>query len=210
MKFRSPFVALATAALAALAMATPASAATPNPGVITADNTTLVFTAGSGVDNNLSIGTTLVNGQERIAFSDQAALLTESLAHCVTTNNGHLVHCDLALVSRLKVTLGGGADRMVGSVTLSIPMVVDGGIGDDTISTGRGNDTIDSGSGNDSVVPNGGRDTVLLGLNADTADVRDGQSDSVDCGARGVFERPDEIRADAGDTMYRCEKVIVG
>ncbi|WP_214323398.1 hypothetical protein [Nonomuraea sediminis] len=210
MKFRSPFTVLATAALAALAMATPASAATPNPGTITANNTTLIFTAGNGVDNDLSVGKILVSGQERIALSDQGALLTENLAHCVTTNNGHLVHCDLALVSSLKVELGGGADRMRGGVELSIPMIVDGGTGDDDISTGNGDDTIDSGSGNDTVLPNGGHDTVRLGLNADTADVRDGQADDVDCGARGLFEKPDEVRADAGDRMNRCEKVIVG
>ncbi|MEV4577749.1 hypothetical protein AB0K16_31345 [Nonomuraea jabiensis] len=210
MKFRSLFVAVATAALAALATATPASAATPNPGAITADNTTLIFTAGSGVDNNLTVGKITINGQDRISINDQAALITENLPHCVSANNGHQVHCDLALVTRLDVTLGGGADQMTATSVLTVPMDVDAGTGDDGIMTAGGNDTVDTGSGNDWVNPGAGHDRVYLGLNADGADVRDGQADYVDCGVRGVFEKPDEVRADAGDTMYRCEKVIVG
>jgi hypothetical protein len=61
-------------------------------------------------------------------------------------------------------------------------------------------DTLEGGDGADSLNPLGGTDTVLAGAGIDSVETRDGQVDTVDCGADG-----DHALADSGDVLTSCE-----
>jgi PKD repeat protein len=66
-----------------------------------------------------------------------------------------------------------------------------------------GTDRIFGYAGKDILTGGKGRDVILAGLGNDTVDVRDGEVDTVDCGAG-----TDTVVADKTDKLTNCEKVI--
>jgi Ca2+-binding RTX toxin-like protein len=104
------------------------------------------------------------------------------------------------------ITTAGGGDRVVT------------GSNSETIDTGAGDDTIDAGYGNDSIVAGPGRDTVSSDqvspdcsvfksctspTGDDTVDLRDGEADTLTCGAGNDTVQADPFDNVAGD----CETV---
>ena len=92
-------------------------------------------------------------------------------------------------VRAIEVDAGGGDDRVRiddanGAFTTTIPTVIDGQDGNDTLAGGAGAETFYGGAGNDVVDGNGGADTAALGNGDDTfvwdpgdgSDVVDGQA----------------------------------
>ena len=77
----------------------------------------------------------------------------------------------------------------------TLPVTINGGLGNDTINGGSAGDSIDGGDGNDSILGNGGNDTILGGLGNDTILGGDGD-DFVDGGAGD-----DSIQGNAGNDL---------
>jgi hypothetical protein len=78
---------------------------------------------------------------------------------------------DVIGVTSLVVNGLGGPDTINGSnglATLNIPLVIDGGPGDDTIGGGDGDDMLIGGDDNDTIDGNRGNDTALMGEGDDT------------------------------------------
>ena len=94
-------------------------------------------------------------------------------------------------------TGGSGDDSLTGGTA---PTILRGGPGGDGLVGTPGVDTLEGGDGADSLNPLGGADTVLAGAGVDLVESRDGQVDTVDCGAD-----PDHALADSGDVLTSCE-----
>jgi Ca2+-binding RTX toxin-like protein len=75
--------------------------------------------------------------------------------------NGETYAVRLAEGQELTVRTGGGNDVINVAPNVSVNLVVDGGVGDDTITTGAGDDRIDGGEGNDTVDAGEGRNDVF-------------------------------------------------
>jgi hypothetical protein len=98
------------------------------------------------------------------------------------------------------VLLGTGRrDVLVGTPQAD---VLRGLAGDDELRGRRGADRLEGGSGRDRLVGGPGRDVVLGGTGEDDIDVRDGQRDTVRCGAGR-----DRVRADRNDRVSGCERI---
>jgi len=70
---------------------------------------------------------------------------------------------DLASVTSVDVTTGGGNDRIIVSQKngpITLPMKVDAGAGNDVVITGAGDDVIVGGAGSDTVTGGAGDDQI--------------------------------------------------
>jgi Ca2+-binding RTX toxin-like protein len=92
-----------------------------------------------------------------------------------------------------------GADVLVGR---SARDCLRGGSGTDRLQGGRGGDTLVGGPDADLLFGGSGRDQVRAGAGDDVVHVRDGQVDTVHCGAG-----TDEVLADPQDVLVGCERV---
>jgi hypothetical protein len=103
------------------------------------------------------------------------------------------------------ITGGGGNDRLSGH---DYRETIDGGPGDDRVEGGMGNDTLAGGPGSDTVYGDATGDLCgyyycKIPFGNDVVDTRDGQQDTVDCGAG-----EDRLSADAIDVVAaNCEQV---
>ena len=104
---------------------------------------------------------------------------------------------------------GGGNDTIT---TQNGPDTVDGGPGDDRITAGFDNDTVTGGPGRDAIYADStasycGIFTCTLPFGNDTVNARDGEPDQIDCGVGA-----DRALTDATDTAANCEtnEVVVG
>lgn len=99
-------------------------------------------------------------------------------------------------VSSVYVELQAGNDT-VSAAAISLPFLVLGGDGSDTITTGSGSDTIRSGDGSDSVTAGSGNDSVFGGAGPDTILAGAG-SDYIEGGAR----KDSIVGASGKDTLW--------
>ena len=143
------------------------AAAAQNAGSAFIANSTLTVTGTNGADV-VTLGADATDAQ--VAFGDDPA-------------NVH--HFNLADFNAISVSLGNGDDQFTEqpAVLADKTLTVDGGNGNDTITTGDGNDMIFGGNGDDSVDAGRGNDTVFLGNGNDFFVWNPGQgSDAVDGG----------------------------
>jgi Ca2+-binding RTX toxin-like protein len=169
-----PRAVLVAALAAAAALPAAAQAAT-----ISYDGDTLVYTAGAGERNSLYVGSEY-NGP-RVRISDSGAAIASVDARCEIPD-GDVALC--AMPARMRFVLADGADSFATSdgSTLTLPIAVDGGDGDDALDgnpqldapetllggPGRdrlrgfgGNDDLRGGAGDDRLEGGAGNDTVL-------------------------------------------------
>ncbi len=106
----------------------------------------LVFTTGSGNDN------------VRVTRNDDGSLALDA--------NGEKYRLELADGQELTIRSGDGDDVINVAADVEVNIIVDGGNGDDTITTGAGNDRIDGGAGND-VIDAGAGDDYVFGNSGD-------------------------------------------
>lgn len=101
--------------------------------------------------------------------------------------------CRLAGVTRLRLDVGDREDSVT-SAGLPVPVVLLGGGGADTLTTGSAGDDVRGGPGEDRIDTGAGEDAV---------DVRDGLADQVSCG-----DGTDAVEADTADAVAGdCERV---
>ena len=137
------------------------------PGSAFIANNTLIVTGTNGPDV-VTLGADATTAQ--VAFGDDPA-------------NVH--QFNLADFNAISVSLGNGDDQFTeqSAVLSDKALTVDGGNGNDTITTGDGNDLIFAGNGDDSVDAGRGNDTVFLGNGNDFFVWNPGEgSDTVDGG----------------------------
>lgn len=127
--------------------------------------------------------------------------------------NGENYEVRLAEGQELTIRSGAGNDTINVASNVKVNIVVDGGAGDDTITTGAGDDRIDGGAGNDTISTGAGRDDVFGNtgndkLDAGTGDdvVYGGDGDDVMLGGDGVDfleggKGKDDLDGGAGKNM---------
>ena len=137
-----------------------------------------------------------IRGVERMVFSSAATVIGTDAAEYVKL---HQVGGDGVLVGNGgddELRGGDGADRIDGGAGAD---ELDGGFGDDTITGGPGRDAISS----DLAGGDCGPLWCKIPYGNDTVDARDGEADSIECGAG-----TDKVVADAVDTVApTCETV---
>lgn len=146
---------------------------------------------GSIANRVLTINST--DGGDGLSFSRNGGTVTAQL-------NGGTNTFAAADFDRIEIFAGAGDDIVIADPSIDLPVYVDGGIGNDNITTGSGNDTITGGAGkntmngaagNDRINGSGGRDLIFGGEGADRL-YGNGGDDTLD-GGSGVD------RAWAGD-----------
>jgi len=138
------------------ALSAPAGAA-----VLTTSGGVLRYTGGDGKSNlSLSGGSTVTiyrvsDDTDPIAVGGSCTMTITDFAYECTG------------VSSLVADAGGGDDSLYAGDSLTVPAVLSGGPGADTLGGGAGNDTLDGGSGNDTLLAGSGADTLRGGDGAD-------------------------------------------
>lgn len=119
--------------------------------------------------NGVGDDTVNVNGTDG---PDTMQILPSPVAgYARTVVSGFTVPLDVSGVLTLDVNGLGGDDTIIaanGLAGLGIPLIINGGDGNNTITGGDGNDTIISGPGNNVVSGGRGSDKVLLGIGTNT------------------------------------------
>lgn len=118
---------------------------------------------GSGVTASLASGTLTVNGTsslDTISFSLGSKGLT------VIGNGKTVSGSPFNNVNRITVNGNDGADRIDAS-NLSIPVILNGGNGNDTLIGGSNNDLLQGGAGDDNLDGQAGNDSLLGGIGND-------------------------------------------
>src|SRR6476469_3695675 len=96
---------------------------------------------------------------------------------------------------KLSITSFSGNDSLTTEAGVTLPMNIDAGSGDDTISTGEGADVIAGGDGNDTLTGNGGGDRIVGDRGNDTMNGGNGDDTLVWNNGDGS----DVMNGDAGD-----------
>jgi hypothetical protein len=189
---------------AVLALAPPASA----HGVITRQGDVLTYTATNNCSPVPCPSTLVISAPETgvLQFEDTTSTGGIFWGPCTPVNETR-TRCDASTISRIDVVFDHNDDSLTASITT--PLQVSGGPGNDRLSGGFGADLLDGGDGADAIVGGAGSDMVLGGPGDDAIDVRDGLPDSVNCGD-GI----DAVSADQTDptdlsSAFGCESVSV-
>ena len=218
--------ALVLAVIATLGAAAPASAHS----VMKVEGGTIHYTANDDVSlNDLSV---TVEGTQLRFYDPGADGGIQPASECSggeVNGQGWIVEvtCPRSGISTVRIDVGEAQDKVTAQIPLTV--LVLGGAGADTATTGDGNDilngggandTLRSGGGNDQVigdagddqlVAEGGDDTLQGGAGSDTADagagnddvrVRDGAADRALCG-----EGSDKVQSEEADQLDACETV---
>lgn len=115
--------------------------------------------------------------------NDTVGVTQRSDGTVVVNVNGEEYDVSLAQRQELTLRVGAGDDVIEVAPNVRVNIVVEGGDGNDRITTGAGDDRIDGGAGDDTVVSGDGRDDVFGNTGADTVDA--GAGDDVVYGGDG-------------------------
>ena len=165
----------------AAALIAPATAAA---GTFSVQGQTIVYAGDDGVDGVDQIaGFDLGNGVIRFTRFGGASLGAPD-GTCSLSDDGQNVDCPKAGVNRVLLNLQGGDDVAAVSSNVTIPVIFDGGDGNDGLFGGGGTDTFDGGAGDDNIIS------------------RDNRGEDVDCGSGH-----DTAISDDADTRTSCEEI---
>jgi Ca2+-binding RTX toxin-like protein len=139
-------------------------------------------TAGTslGVD-----GTLLINGSTTGTGNDTATITLSggNIIVNASMNGSNPFVAPLSSVNEIVVNLGSGSDILIAAPSITVPMTINGGDGNDLISAGGGDDLIDGGPGIDIIFGAGGDDVILGGDGND--DLFGGSGNDVLIGGNG-------------------------
>jgi hypothetical protein len=165
-------------AAAAVALLAPATAAAD--GTFTIDGSTIVYDGDAGVDQIAGFETSTSIRFTRFGGAD----LGGGGPGCRVDPDQQSVDCDKTGVSSVFLDLGAGDDVAAVSANVTVPVIFDGGSGNDGLFGGGGLDVFSGGSGDDNVIS------------------RDGRAEEVDCGVGN-----DTAISDDGDARSSCEEI---
>jgi hypothetical protein len=166
----------AVCAAAAVLLLIPGAAAA---GTFQVQGTTIVYTGEDGVDEiaGFDTGTSL-------RFTRFGGVSLGPGPGCTVSPDAQSVDCLKANVSSVLLNLAGGDDVAAVSSNVKVPVIFNGGNGNDGLFGGGGIDIFDGGAGNDNIVS------------------RDGRAEQVNCGS-GL----DTAISDDADSRSSCEEV---
>jgi Ca2+-binding RTX toxin-like protein len=156
----------------------------------------------NGGDNNDETLITLAAGEDNMTVAQNGAITRFDRL------GGGAFNVQMEAVEKLSITSFGGNDVLATAAGVAIPMSVDGGSGNDTITTGDGADLLNGGDGNDSlsgaaggdrIVGDRGADTMIGGPGNDTTVWNNGDGSDVINGEDGVDRMETNLSA-ADDT----------
>ena len=172
---------LTSAALLALAVALGAPAGAHATGVFSVVGPTLIYNAAAGDTDQIAGFETSTS----IRFTRFGGADIGPDAGCVFVgNDSNTVDCRKDGVTTVVLNLDNGNDVASMSSNLDVPVIFNGGSGDDGLFGGGGVDRFDGGSGDDNVI------------------ARDGRAEQVSCGSGN-----DTAITDDGDNRSSCEEV---
>jgi hypothetical protein len=163
-------------AAVAVMLALPATAAAGTFGI---SGSTLRYTGEDGADQITGFDT-----GTSIRFTRFGGVSVGPGPGCTLAPGGQSVDCPKASVRTVLLDLGGGDDVASVSGNLTLPVIFDGGDGNDGMFGGGGIDVFNGGAGNDDIVS------------------RDGRGEQVDCGSGN-----DTAISDDADTRVSCEEI---
>jgi hypothetical protein len=218
--------ALVLTLLAALWTAAPASAHS----VMKVEGGTIHYTANDDVSlNDLTVDIVGDDVRFRDRGADGGITPASECSPGETDTNGYVVEvtCPRNGISAIRIDVGEAQDKVTAQVPLKVLVI--GGRGSDTVTTGDGEDTLNGGEANDTLHGGGGRDQVVgdvgddqlfgedgddvlqAALGTDVVDagpgndevrVRDGVTDRGTCG-----DGEDRAQSDEGDRLEACETI---
>jgi hypothetical protein len=184
-----------TTAAAILLIAAPAKAATTVTFIPSSNDTAAELNI-LGDDTIDDITLTQTPGQYVIARAGGG--INPVAAPC--TGNANVVTCPTA--PSIAIDLAGGSDALT-TQSVTTPLLVSGGDGDDNLMGGAGNDVLAGGAGNDTLNGGGGQDDYFGGDGDDTISARDGVAERIACGAG-----TDVVTNDFTDILAECERGV--
>jgi Ca2+-binding RTX toxin-like protein len=131
------------------------------------------FVVGTSTIDVLTQGTLLIGGTLYVVGSNTAndiALISQAGGNIevnATFNSSNPVSFSASAVSAIEVRLRDHHDILVTTSSVTAPMMIDGGGGNDLITSGSGNDLLLGDSGMDIMYGNAGEDVLLGGIGND-------------------------------------------
>jgi hypothetical protein len=168
--------------LAALCLTVGATLLAPGvavAGTFTIVGTTIVYDGDAGLDQIAGFDTGTHIRFTRFGGADLGGGLP-----CVVSDDQQSVDCPKGGISRVLLDLDSGDDVAAVSADVTLPVVFDGGAGNDGLFGGGGTDAFEGGAGDDNVIS------------------RDSRAEQVDCGS-GL----DTAISDDGDARSSCEEI---
>jgi hypothetical protein len=149
-------------------------------GTFTIDGTTIVYEGDARVDQIAGFNT-----GSSIRFTRFGGATLGGEGPCQLSPGGQSVDCPTGGgVTSVRLELGAGDDVAAVSANVTLPVVFEGGAGNDGLFGGGGVDVFNGGSGDDNIIS------------------RDGRAELVECGAG-----TDTAISDDGDTRSSCEEI---
>ena len=119
---------------------------------------------GGGVTNNQVVLTTKGDGNDEVSVKQRDDGTLD------VTVNGESYEVKLAQGQEFGIRVGNGNDVVTVAPNVKVNIVVEGGDGNDTITTGAGADRIDGGAGDDVIAGGDGRDDIFGNSGNDSID----------------------------------------
>lgn len=162
-----------------------------------------LFATASAIYTLSPDGDLVINAAEA---NNNIGIASRKLSYILFYNDRAVAAWRRTEVRRVTVFGGAGNDNIrLGGLVASVPALVIGGDGNDTIIGGRGNDTIVGGLGNDNIDGAGGNDLIVGGQGADT--LRGGVGNDILFGGPDILSRSNRpivnvIDGGAGTNTY--------
>lgn len=163
-----------------------AAPATASAATVSTDGTTVTLVAGPGERNLLSVS--LVD--ERIRITDRGPV---PVAEPGCTVSERTASCAAAAVTNLVLDLGDQGDTVTLGRSITLPTLVRGGTGNDTMTSGTGADRFEGGSGRDTASYSGRTDGVTVTLGGGADDGRAGEGDNLISVERVIGTRANDV-----------------
>jgi hypothetical protein len=157
--------------------------ATAQAGTVSINGSTILYDATQGDDDQIAV----LDLGDRIRVTRFGVSTIGQDAGCTQSDEADplSVDCPKEDVTSILLSLEDGDDVAAVNASVTLPVIFDGGTGNDALVGGRGIDTFNGGAGNDNIV------------------ARDGQADAVvNCG-----DGNDTAITDDADTRISCEQV---
>jgi uncharacterized delta-60 repeat protein len=116
-------------------------------------------------------------------------------ANVAVNVDGLVIYYDVDTTTRIEVLTSGGQDVVTTADNVLIPLLIDGGSGNDQLSGGGADDLIFAGPGNDTATGNSGNDIVIGGDGNDS--VQGGAGNNLVIGGKGA----DSVSGAAGNDI---------
>jgi len=154
------------------------------------------------------------------AAADDITISQTGTSHVITMNTAGQVllnsdsNCNGAGTTQITCTPGGNSiavdmgdlnDIVTVASSVTVPVSIAGGNGDDTLNGGPEPDVLSGGAGNDTLTGFGGLDDYFGGDDNDTIQALDGNAERISCGLGS-----DSVRNDFTDVIADCETGIDG